>query len=90
MFSDNSEGNKILVGGVMRLLEDLELSPDSRLVLILAWKLKAAAQCEFTRDEFVNGLTELGCVCHIGNMGVFISFSFTSIKTLLAMLAISK
>ncbi|XP_063590161.1 DCN1-like protein 2 [Penaeus indicus] len=56
-----SEPNKILVDGVMRLLDDLDLSPDSRLVLILAWKLRAATQCEFTRDEFMNGLTELGC-----------------------------
>lgn len=47
--------------GVMRLLDDLDLSPDSRLVLILAWKLRAATQCEFTRDEFMNGLTDLGC-----------------------------
>ena len=42
------------------LLEDLELSPDSRLVLIFAWKLKAATQCEFTKEEFVNGLIEIG------------------------------
>ncbi|ROT80843.1 hypothetical protein C7M84_000403 [Penaeus vannamei] len=59
-YKDASEPNKILVDGVMRLLDDLDLSPDSRLVLILAWKLRAATQCEFTRDEFMNGLTELG------------------------------
>ncbi|XP_042212236.1 DCN1-like protein 2 [Homarus americanus] len=60
-YKDASEPNKILVDGVMRLLDDLDLSPDSRLVLILAWKLRAATQCEFTRDEFMNGFTELGC-----------------------------
>lgn len=59
-FTDASEPNKIQVDGVMRLLDDLDLSPDSRLVLILAWKLRAATQCEFTRDEFINGFTELG------------------------------
>lgn len=60
LLADPTESNKILVNGVMQLLDDLELPPDSRLVLILAWKLKAAAQCEFTRDEFINGLTEIG------------------------------
>lgn len=60
--SDGGEPNKILVDGVMRLLDDLDLPPDSRLVLILAWKLRAATQCEFTRDEFMNGFTELGFV----------------------------
>lgn len=30
-------------------------------MLIIAWKFKAATQCEFTREEFVNGMTELGC-----------------------------
>jgi DCN1-like protein 1/2 len=31
------------------------------LVLIIAWKFKAATQCEFTKDEFMNGMSELGC-----------------------------
>jgi DCN1-like protein 1/2 len=46
--------------GVIRLLEDLQLDPSSRLVLILAWKFQAAKQCEFSRDEFFTGMTELG------------------------------
>lgn len=41
-------------------MDDLNLSPESRLVLIIAWKFKAATQCEFTRDEFINGLYSLG------------------------------
>ena len=46
--------------GVVRLLEDLKLDPASRLVLLMAWKFQAAAQCEFSRDEFVNGMIDLG------------------------------
>ena len=46
--------------GVVRLLEDLHLDPGSRLVLLLAWKFKAAAQCEFSIEEFHAGMTELG------------------------------
>jgi DCN1-like protein 1/2 len=61
-YRDPNEPEKITVDGVMRLLDDLSLSPDSRLVLVLAWKLKAATQCEFTKDEFINGLSELGYV----------------------------
>ena len=50
------------VDGVMRFLEDLQLNPESRTVLILAWRFKAKTQCEFSKDEFVTGMTELGCV----------------------------
>ena len=48
--------------GVVRLLEDLHLDPGSRTVLLFAWKLQAATQCEFTHQEFVTGMTELGLV----------------------------
>jgi len=48
------------VDGVMKFLEDLNLNPESRTVLIIAWRFKAATQCEFSRDEFLNGMLELG------------------------------
>jgi len=47
---------------MMRFLDDLGLNPESRTVLILAWKFGAATQCVFTKEEFVNGLMELGYV----------------------------
>ena len=62
--------------GVVKFLEDLSLDPTSRLVspslkitwsqfssqvLIIAWKFKAQTQCEFSRDEFLGGMAELGC-----------------------------
>lgn len=59
-YRDSNDLNKITTDGILKLLEDLNLSPDSRLVLIIAWKFKAETQCEFTRDEFVNGLNSLG------------------------------
>lgn len=46
----------------MKFLEDLNLAPDSKLVLIIAWKFKAAAQCEFSKDEFVRGMMEIGYI----------------------------
>jgi len=59
-YKDPSEPDKMTADGIMKFLDDLMLSPDSKLVLIIAWKFKAATQCEFTRDEFVNGMIELG------------------------------
>ena len=46
--------------GIMRFLGDLNLAADSRLVLILVWKMRAQTQCEFTREEFQTGLRDLG------------------------------
>lgn len=46
--------------GVVRLLSDLHLDPGSRLVLVLAWKCRAAAQCEFSYQEFTAGMVDLG------------------------------
>lgn len=58
--SDPQEDDKILAEGVAKFCEDLNLDPASRPVLIIAWKFKAATQCEFTRKEFTDGMTELG------------------------------
>ncbi|XP_014279468.1 DCN1-like protein 1 [Halyomorpha halys] len=60
-YKDPSEPEKMTADGIMRFLDDLSLSPDSKLVLIIAWKFKAAAQCEFSREEFVTGMTDLAC-----------------------------
>ena len=46
--------------GVVKFLEDLQLDPRSRTVLIIAWKFKAQQQCEFSKDEFFSGMMELG------------------------------
>ncbi|XP_061397554.1 DCN1-like protein [Musca vetustissima] len=59
-YRDPNDSQKITSEGVIRFLDDLELSPDSKLVLIIAWKFHAEVQCEFTREEFVNGMSELG------------------------------
>jgi len=47
---------------MMRFLSDLNLNPESLVVLVLAWKFHAATQCEFTREEWTAGMTELGSV----------------------------
>lgn len=59
-YKDHHENDKIMLEGIMKFLEDVNLSPESILVLIIAWKCKAAVQCEFTREEFTSGFIELG------------------------------
>ena len=59
---DSIDEDKMLATGISRFCEDANLDPTSSTVLILAWKFKAATQCEFTRAEFVGGMTELGYV----------------------------
>lgn len=59
-YRDPNDPNKIGLDGVVRFLEDLRLSPESQMVLIIAWRFKAETQCEFTRTEFVNGFLEVG------------------------------
>lgn len=59
-YRDPNDPQKISSGGVIKFLDDLSLSPESRLVLIIAWKFRAQAQCEFSRDEFINGFCDLG------------------------------
>uniref|UniRef100_A0A0K8TRK8 Defective in cullin neddylation protein n=1 Tax=Tabanus bromius TaxID=304241 RepID=A0A0K8TRK8_TABBR len=59
-YRDPNDVAKINSDGVIRFLDDLKLSPESRLVLIIAWKFRAETQCEFSKDEFVNGFTDLG------------------------------
>lgn len=60
-YCEPRDSEKVSVDGIERLLNDLQLEPDSILVLILAWKCKAQTQCEFSKEEFRKGLRELGC-----------------------------
>lgn len=55
-YKDPNEPDKIGLDGVERLCTDLELDPTSITVLVLAWKLKAAVQCEFSKKEFIDGM----------------------------------
>ncbi|TKR80860.1 hypothetical protein L596_014851 [Steinernema carpocapsae] len=54
--NDDVGPGRIGPNGMLKFLTDLRVDPTSRIVLILAWKLKAQTQCEFSADEFKNGL----------------------------------
>ncbi|XP_069626312.1 DCN1-like protein 2 isoform X2 [Haliaeetus albicilla] len=58
---DPQDENKIGIDGIQQFCDDLSLDPASISVLVVAWKFRAATQCEFSKKEFVDGMTELGC-----------------------------
>jgi len=59
-YKDGHE-DKMLVDGLTQFCKDIRLDPASFDVLLICWKFKAAVQCEFTRKEFTDGMTELSC-----------------------------
>lgn len=54
------EEDTILVDGIVRYCEDLQVDPTDVRVLILAHYLNAERMCEFTRASFVQGWIQLG------------------------------
>uniref|UniRef100_A0A8C6RDJ1 DCN1-like protein n=1 Tax=Nannospalax galili TaxID=1026970 RepID=A0A8C6RDJ1_NANGA len=60
-YKDLQDENKIGIDGIQQFCDDLNLDPASISVLVIAWKFRAATQCEFSKKEFVDGMTELGC-----------------------------
>ena len=57
-YKDESE-DAILAEGMEKFCDDLGVSPTDFIVLVLAWKFRAAEMCRFTREEFVNGCQRL-------------------------------
>lgn len=57
---DPQDENKIGIDGIQQFCDDLSLDPASISVLVVAWKFRAATQCEFSKKEFLDGMTELG------------------------------
>ncbi|TRY66211.1 hypothetical protein DNTS_006057 [Danionella cerebrum] len=60
-YKDPQDENKIGIDGIQQFCDDLNLDPASISVLVVAWKFRAATQCEFSKKEFIDGMTELGC-----------------------------
>lgn len=57
---DPQDENKIGIDGIQQFCDDLTLDPASISVLVVAWKFRAATQCEFSKKEFLDGMSELG------------------------------
>ncbi|XP_078430027.1 uncharacterized protein LOC144702040 [Wolffia australiana] len=54
------DSDVILANGIERLCQELQVDPQDIVMLVLSWRMKAAAMCEFTRHEFTWGLEALG------------------------------
>eukprot|EP00079_Xenopus_tropicalis_P020730 XP_012811891.1 PREDICTED: DCN1-like protein 2 isoform X2 [Xenopus tropicalis] len=65
-YKDPQDENKIGIDGIQLFCDDLHLDPASTSVLVIAWKFRAATQCEFSKKEFIDGMTELGVKTHAG------------------------
>lgn len=50
----------ILAEGIMQLCEDLGVSPEDVVMLIISWHMNAQLMGEFSRSEFEDGLEKLG------------------------------
>lgn len=57
----NGSDGVIMAEGVGRFCDDLGVDPSDIVMLVLSWRLNAATMCEYSRDEFVGGLQQLGC-----------------------------
>lgn len=57
-YRDNSD-DAILAEGTERFCQDLKVSPEDFIVLVIAWKFQAAIMCRFTRSEFIQGCRTL-------------------------------
>lgn len=57
---DPHDDNKIGIDGIQQFCDDLGLDPASISVLLIAWKFRAATQCEFSKQEFIEGMAEQG------------------------------
>ena len=63
LFDKYKEANEdsIQVSGIERLCADLKVEPTDAIMLIIAWQMKAATMCVFTREEWTRGMVEMGC-----------------------------
>ena len=47
--------------GVGRFCQDLKVDPSDIVMLVLSWHFSAATMCEFSKEEFLEGVEELNC-----------------------------
>jgi len=58
---DPEDPTKIGIEGIDKFCNDLQVDAASINILVVAWKFKAKTQCVFTYEEFIKGMSLLGC-----------------------------
>lgn len=61
----------IQIPGIEKFCSDLGVEPTDTIMLIIAWQMKAATMCVFTREEWTRGMVEMGCDSIEGLRGSF-------------------
>jgi len=60
-YRDPAIPDSITVDGVTRFCKDIGVDMEDVAFLVMAWQLRAASMGEFTKEEFIDGFTKLGC-----------------------------
>ncbi|XP_064800119.1 DCN1-like protein 2 [Oncorhynchus masou masou] len=61
-YKDPQDENKMRIRlHQQQFCDDLTLDPTCIRVLVVEWKFRATTQCEFSKKEFLDGRSELGC-----------------------------
>mmetsp|Transcript_8321 Transcript_8321/g.15061 ORF Transcript_8321/g.15061 Transcript_8321/m.15061 type:complete len:198 (-) Transcript_8321:894-1487(-) len=81
LFAKYKEPSEDKIGpeGIQQLCDDLNVDPEDLSILIFAWKLGAKVPCEFSKQEWISGLTALG-VDSLKALGVKLGELKTEIK----------
>ncbi|KDO29428.1 hypothetical protein SPRG_05966 [Saprolegnia parasitica CBS 223.65] len=58
---DYDDPDCMLDDGILKFCDDIGIDAQDIVVLVIAWKMQAAAMCTFTKKEFVRGMKEMGC-----------------------------
>ncbi|XP_050368407.1 uncharacterized protein LOC126786593 [Argentina anserina] len=69
----------ILADGISLLCTDLKVDPQDIVMLVVSWHMKAATMCEFSRNEFIDGLDALG-IDSLEKLGEKIPFMRSELK----------
>mmetsp|Transcript_10023 Transcript_10023/g.25966 ORF Transcript_10023/g.25966 Transcript_10023/m.25966 type:complete len:251 (+) Transcript_10023:114-866(+) len=52
--------DSIQIPGLERFCADLHVDPTDPIMLLIAWRMKAATMCIFTREEWTRGMVDMG------------------------------
>lgn len=55
-----ADSDTIQVDGIERLCADLGVEPTDPIMLLIAWQMRCEQMCVFTRQEWLQGCTEMG------------------------------
>ena len=55
------DADSIQIDGIERLCNDLAVDPTDPVMLMIAWQMGCETMCVFTRQEWTQGMTEMGC-----------------------------